>query len=233
MQSRFRTTRWSLLLQVRAGNAEESRAAWNELCQRYWFPVWCFLRKRGYSREESEDLTQDYFLRLVSKGTLAGVDRERGRLRSFLLRDLQFFLSDHRRMRNASKRGGGVTLTSFDFEVAESGYRKLPAETTTPDRLFDKQWALTILESVFEQLREEFTNNDKEELYVCLKSFMATNHSVKQSTPSGMTPGAFKVAVHRFRRRFHVMLLKQIASTVSHPDELEDEMHYLLSLFSE
>ncbi len=215
----------------RSADADRSLAT---LCENYWFPLYAFVRRTGYGPEDAQDLTQEFFLRLLANNYLASVNRERGRFRSFLIGAMKHFLAGHNRAQTAQKRGGGQLTFSFDFSAGESRYRRAePVDNMTPERLYEKRWAMVVLDLVLHRLREEFRASGKEQLFDGLKQFV-TAGSVEQSYLQagellGMSEGAVKVAAHRLRRRYRQLIKEEVARTVADPAGLEDELRELLA----
>jgi RNA polymerase sigma factor (sigma-70 family) len=230
----FATTRWSVVL---AAGADTSSARVHEalatLCETYWYPLYAFLRSRGYKPEDAQDLTQAFFARLLEKDTLRHADPARGRFRSFLLASLKNFAANERDREIAMKRGGGVPIVSLEIETAEGRFQMEPPSDDTPERVFDRRWALTLLDRVMSRLKAETSRSGKPSQFDRLKTYLTGD----QPQPSyaqtafelGMSEGAVKVAVHRLRRRFRDLVREEIAQTVSSPDEIEDELRHLWS----
>ncbi|MGC1275123.1 MAG: sigma factor [Planctomycetaceae bacterium] len=225
---RFATTRWSV---VCAAGREDSaaRLALASLCETYWYPLYAFLRRRGCSREEAEDVTQAFFARLLERGWVRSADRDRGRFRTFLLTALSRFLGKERDKRRAAKRGGGRTPLSLDFEAGESRYQLEPVEEQTPDRLFERRWAMTVLDRVLVRLEEEHADDPaRTAKFAALKPLMtAATEAAPYATVAttlGMTEGAVKVAVHRLRKRYKELLHDEVAQTVSDPAAIAQEL---------
>jgi RNA polymerase sigma-70 factor (ECF subfamily) len=228
----FPTTRWSRV--ARAGELEggaDAHAALTELCAAYWYPIYALIRRRGHGEADALDLTQDYFTRLLEKPLLANADRGKGRFRAFLLTDCVHFLANARDRENALKRGGGRTFVPIDSAIAEGRYSAEPAHDLTPERVFERTWALTLLAAVFDALRHEFESEGKlalfEELKVVLEEGPGAVRYSEIAARLGMTEGAIKVAVHRLRKRYKALLHDQIAATVDDPGEVEDEIRML------
>lgn len=227
----FPETRWSIVSSARhAEDEERARRALSELCEMYWFPLYVFVRRRGYPVADAEDLIQGFFLRLLERGDFAAADAQRGKLRSFLLAALKNYLAERHKHDTAQKRGGKFGPISFDAAEAEERYKLEPMDESSPDRLFEKRWALTLLENILENLREEMANANKLEQFAVLQPFLAWN-SAEGSYGSaaqrlGTSEGAVRVAVHRLRKRFAELMRQQIADTVG-PAEVEDELAYL------
>ncbi len=224
---------------VRAGHSHssQSRRALATLCENYWFPLYAFVRRAGYSAEDAQDLTQEFFVRLLSKNYLAVADRQRGRFRSFLLGAMKHFLAKQRRRQGAQKRGGRRPVLSLDFHVGEDRYGLIePADHLTPERLYEKRWAMTLLDLVLGRLREEFRVAGKLELFDSLKQFLARGTAKTTYLDVGkelsMSEGAVKVAVHRLRRRYRKLLTEEIAKTIDGPETLEDELRALMAALS-
>ena len=233
---RFVTTHWSLVIAAGQRGSPESMDALVALCTTYWYPLYVFVRRQGYRPEDAQDLTQSFFSKLLEKNYVGDADRQRGKFRSFLLASLKHFLSNERDYARAQKRGGGQAVISLDFESAESRYRHEPADTMTPERLFERRWALTLLDRVLNRLHDEYAAAGNLPLFERLKEFLTAE---KGATPyrvvarqAGMTEGAVKVAVHRLRKRYRELLEDEITHTVSHVDDVEDELHQLFTSLS-
>jgi RNA polymerase sigma-70 factor (ECF subfamily) len=229
----FAATHWTVVLAAAHG-ATSSRAgeAMAELCRVYWYPLYAFLRRRGHEVHEAEDLTQEFFTRLLGQDFLANVDRQKGRFRAFLLASLKHFLSDQRDRAHAQKRGGGRAIVSLDGLDAEARYRLEPAQHLTPEKMFEKQWALALLEHVLSRLHDEMAAEGKSELFEALKDILTGARSLTYATIGSklkMTEGAVKIAAHRMRRRYRDLLREEISQTVATPDEIGDEISYLMS----
>jgi RNA polymerase sigma-70 factor (ECF subfamily) len=231
---RFATTHWSLVVSAGGSHSSEAGRALAALCENYWFPLYAFVRRAGYSAEDAQDLTQEFFVRLLAKNYLAEADRQRGRFRSFLLGAMKHFLANQRRRQGAQRRGGNRPVLSLDFDSGEHRYGQIePVDHVTPERLYEKRWALTLLDLVLGRLREDFQSAGKLKLFDCLKQFLAAG----SATPSyrevaedlGMSDGAVKVAVHRLRRRYRTLLKEEIARTIDGPEVLEEELVELLA----
>ena len=212
---RFATTHWSMVVSAGRSHSTQSRRALATLCENYWFPLYAFVRRAGYSAEDAQDLTQEFFVRLLAKNYLAVADRQRGRFRSFLLGAMKHFLAKQRRRQRAQKRGGRRPMLSLDFHGGEDRYGLIePADHLTPERLYEKRWAMTLLDLVLDRLREEFLAAGKLEQFDSLKQFLAgaagpTYREVGKEL--SMSEGAVKVAVHRLRRRYRKLLKEEIA----------------------
>jgi RNA polymerase sigma-70 factor (ECF subfamily) len=229
----FAATRWTLVLTAAKGSASSSAAdALAELCSTYWYPLYAYLRRRGHDPHDAEDLTQSFFAHLLAKQFLAKADREKGKFRAFLLASLKNFLADERDRATAQKRGGGRPTIPLDSLAAETRYRLEPADELTPDKLYEKQWALALLEQVLARLRDEMTAEGKAALFEALRSVLTggqTSSYAEIAKELRMTEGAVKIAAHRLRRHYRELLREEIAHTVAGPEEVEDEIRYLLS----
>jgi RNA polymerase sigma factor (sigma-70 family) len=232
----FRTTHWSLVLRAGQDNHLGAATALEELCRNYWYPLYAFVRRRGSDAHEAADLTQDFFAFLVEKETLKRVQREKGKFRSFLLAALTNFLNNDWDKRHTLKRGGQRRIVSLDELAAEDRYLLEPVDPLTPEKLFERRWALTLLEQVLARLKQEYIAEDKLTLFGRLEpgltGEMTEGSYVVWAKQLGMSPGAVKVALHRLRRRFGEALRREIAHTVSSPSEVNDEIRHLFAAVS-
>jgi RNA polymerase sigma-70 factor (ECF subfamily) len=225
------STRWSVVLAASDNDPKVAGDALELLCEMYWYPVYCYVRRRVRSVDEAQDLTQGFFTKVLEKRYFADARPERGRFRGFLLTAVKHFLANERQKAAAQKRGGGKTVTSFDFREGESRYALEPATHKTAEVLFDEQWAVTLVNHVLDLLRREFTAVGKEPEFHILKQYLAgpaagvsyarAAHSLR------MTEGAVRVAVHRMRKRYLELLRKEIGQTVSSASEIDDEIRCL------
>jgi RNA polymerase sigma factor (sigma-70 family) len=256
---RFATTHWSMVVGAAHSHSSQSRRALAALCESYWFPLYAFVRRAGYSAEDAQDLTQEFFVGLLSKNTLAVADRQRGQFRSFLLGAMKHFLAKQRRQQGALKRGGRRPVLSLDFHGGEDRYGQIePADYLTPERLYEKRWAMTLLDLVLRRLRDEYIAVGKLKIFDGLKQFLVGRGKQRESkegksnqgeesasqgslaTPTyldvgkqlSMSEGAVKVAVHRLRRRYRKLLTEEIARTIDGPETLEDELRELMAALS-
>ncbi|MCX5684513.1 MAG: sigma-70 family RNA polymerase sigma factor [Planctomycetota bacterium] len=227
----FATTHWSLVLAAGHGSRPDAGAALATLCAAYWYPLYYYVRRRGYRAEEAQDLTQAFFAKLLEKGSLKVADPDRGRFRSFLLASLNHFLSNEWDRARAKKRGDKVL--SLDIAGAESRYSLAPADGLTAEKLFERRWAMTLLDLVLARLREEFAREGRESVFERLKDFLggaaADAPYSKAAAELGMTEAAVKMAVHRLRRQYRRLLRAQIAQTVASPEEIDDEIRHLFA----
>ncbi|HUC86663.1 MAG TPA: RNA polymerase sigma factor [Candidatus Acidoferrales bacterium] len=232
----FVTTHWSVVLT--AGHADTARArdALARLCQTYWHPLYAYVRRLGHSPHDAQDLTQEFFARLLAKNFLAGADESRGRFRSFLLSSLKHFLANEWDKARAQKRGGGQIPIPIDPAAAETGCCFEPADQATADKIFERRWALTLLDRVLWRLRRDYVSSGRERLFEQLKPTLTeasrTVRYAEMAARLGTSEGAVKVAVHRLRQQYREVLRAEIAETVSGPDEVEDELRNLFAALS-
>ena len=227
--SRFRTTRWSLVQAAGDFERRDSHEALSELCQSYWLPVYSYFRRRVGNATDVQDLTQEFFAKLLDKNYIGDARQEKGRFRTFLLTAAQRFLSKEWAKANAKKRGADKTVLSLDFDAGESFYAIEPSSLDTPEKLFYRQWAVTLLEVVHERLRQEYVTGNKLKLYEELKPLLVRVGPTQREVARrlGMTEGAVKTAVYRMRTRYRQLLRSEIAETVDDPDEVDDEVAQL------
>jgi len=232
--SHFVTTRWSQVVAAgRPTDSTHARAALEQLCQTYWYPLYAFVRRQGHAPHDAQDLTQEFFARLLERNALGAADRERGRFRSFLLATLKNFLRDEWDKLRAQKRGGGQNLISLDAGDAESRYALEPVNTLTADRIFERRWAMLLLDRAVERLRTEHQAAGKLAQFEALKASLA---GARESQPYselaaqlGQSEGAVKVAVHRLRQRYREVIRAEIAETVASEAEVEAELKHLMA----
>ena len=231
-QARFETTHWSIVLEAGHRSSPGSARALEILCETYWYPLYAFARRRGWSAEDAEELTQAFVGSLLEKDFLRKADPERGRFRSYLLTLLKRFLASEAERRGALKRGGGFKHLSLDLSDGESRYCLEPADTWTPEKLYQRRWALTVLDRAMERLRVEYAGNGKEGLFDECQAHL-TGSTEKgygaAAERTGMTDGAFRVAMHRFRERYRQALTQEVAQTLSSVQDVESELRYLRS----
>lgn len=226
-QANFASTHWSMVVDAGRESSPTSKQALAQLCESYWYPLYAFVRRQGYSSADAQDLTQGFFARLLDKRDLAQVDREKGRFRSFLLASLKHFLINEWDKGQAAKRGGGRTRLSLQFDEAECRYAVEPSHNRTAEAIFDREWAMIILDGVRSRLSAEHTG-DRCRQYERLQEYLTGEPSSTSYREAGeelgMTAGAVKVAVHRLRRRFRELLREMIAQTVATQAEIDDEI---------
>jgi RNA polymerase sigma-70 factor (ECF subfamily) len=230
---RFASTRWSVVAAAGQGTSPEAQEALATLCKIYWYPLYAYARRRLASVEDAQDLTQEFFAQLLEKDYLQAADPRRGKFRSFLLTVFKHFLSKERDRANAQKRGGGRRFLPLDFQAGETRYHLEPADRGTPDTIYQRRWALTLLEQALARLRQEFTGSGKRQLFETLKATLTGDGSAGPYAQIGETLGiteqAVKVAVHRMRQRYKELLRDEIAQTVSSSEEIDDELRDLFN----
>ena len=230
----FATTHWSVVLSAGQPGAPHAAEALEKLCRAYWYPLYVFVRRQGNSPEDAQDLTQNFFSRLLEKNYLARADRDRGKFRTFLLGSLKNFLINEWKQAGRLKRGGGVEFLSINPNAAEDRYAAEPTNEPTPDAAYEQRWAVTLIEQVLTALRQEFLAADKGQLFEELKGFIWGEKSTASYAVIGgrlnLTEGAVKAAVHRMRERFRVLLRTEVAKTVARPEDIDGELRYLISV---
>lgn len=233
MTGRFRTTQWSLVLAAGDDRNPRFHQALADLCERYWYPVYAYVRRRGADPDAAQDLAQGFFSSLLEKNTLRAADRDRGRFRSFLLTALKFYLADEYDRARALKRGGGQEALSLDLEGAEARYRLEAEPEASPDRVFERRWALEVLEQTHRRLQEEIARSSHPERPRRLAAFLTgdgDDQSYREvAAELGMSESAVKVAVHRLRKRYGALLREEVERTVGNPEETEGELRFLLA----
>ena len=228
----FVTTHWSQVLLAAGHHLPNSAQALEKLCQSYWPPLYCYLRRDGRTSHEAEDLTQAFFARLLERNSLATAAPERGRFRNFLLTALKNFVVNEWRSQHAQKRGGHLQILSLDAESTEGYYIAEPGDHLTPEVFFDKRWALTVIEKVMDQLRGEYAKIGKAALFEDLKTFLAAKKATPHAelaTKHGIPVSTLGVIIHRLRQRYAELLREEIATTVNDPSEIDDEIRYLIA----
>ena len=233
-RSGFPTTRWTLV--VAAGNPDrtEARSALVSLCENYWYPLYAYLRRRGYPTDQAQDLTQEFFVRVLEGRYLDRADPDRGRFRSFLMSSLKFFVADEEDRNRAHKRGGGA-LVPLEFSSGEERYQREPAHDETPERIFERRWALSVLDRVVERLRSEFVRHGRPEHFERLKVFLLGQSDAPYAALAremNTSEGALKVAIHRLRKRYRELFHQEIADTVVDPADVESELRHLASVLT-
>ncbi len=236
-RGRFPSTHWSIVLAARRrGATEPARAALAALCEAYWYPLYAYVRRRGHDSEEARDLTQAFLTRLLERGFLPGARPERGKFRSYLLGALKHFLANEWDREHARKRGGEQSILPLDFASGESRYRLEPADARTPETIYERRWALAVLEAVLGRLAREYESAGKSDTFGQLRPFLTGEGErgsySRLAEETSMTQGALKVAVHRLRRRYRELLRAEIAQTVETPAQIEAELRHLLAALS-
>ena len=231
----FATTHWSVVLAAGRSDVPQARAALEQLCQTYWYPLYAYVRRRGHARADAEDLTQAFFAWLLERDWLEVADQQRGRFRSFLLTSFSRFLANEWDKARAQKRGGG-RIVSLQFDDAEAGCAREPADGVTSEQSFEWRWALTLLDTVMNRLSAEFARDGKAELFETLKPCLLGERTSQPyaalASKLAMTEGSVKVAVHRLRQRYRQLLRDEIANTVAGPEEVEEELRYLFAVLA-
>lgn len=230
---RFSTTRWSLVVAAADSRHPDCRRALEELCGAYWYPAYAFIRRRGCDPDTAQDLTQGFFCHLLEKHTIRAADPQRGRFRSFLLAALKFYLSNERERTRAKKRGGGRAPIPLDRDTTEGRYRLEPEEDQTPEVLFERRWALALLDLALDRLREELKQSANPDrllrLVGCLTDEGSRGQYRQLASELNMGESAVKVAVHRMRRRFGEIVRDEVADTVEDPREVDEEIRHLFA----
>jgi len=228
----FATTHWSMVLAAGDGVSAPATAALEALCRTYWFPLFTFVRRRGHNPEDAQDMTQEFFARFLGRNVVSQADRDRGRFRSFLLASMKHFLANEWDRSNAIKRGGKCVFVPWDAEPA-AGLDVVAAPELTAEKLYERQWALTLLDQVFTRLREECVAAGKAELFDTLRVYLSGEKAAAAYAQAaerlGMSAGAVQVAVHRLRRRYGELLRAEIAHTVSRLEEIDEELRHLFA----
>ena len=232
----FATTHWSVVLAAGGDSTSSASAALEQLCRTYWYPLYAFVRRKGHSSEDAQDLTQTFFARLLEKNYVAQADRERGRFRTFLLAALNHFLADEWDKSQRLKRGGGREIISFDAVSAEERYRLEPIDLLDAAKLYERRWVTTLFDQVLARLEQEFRDAGKRELFDGLKSSLLAEDAglsyAELGTRLGLKEDAVKQAVHRIRRRYRELFREEIAQTVDGSGEVEDELKHLFAVLS-
>jgi RNA polymerase sigma factor (sigma-70 family) len=230
--SQFPTTRWTLVVAAGDPNRKEARSALVSLCENYWYPLYAYLRRRGYSADQAQDLIQEFFVRVLEGRYLDRAEPGRGRFRSFILTSLKFFVADEQDRQRARKRGGGIVVP-LEFSSGEERYLREPAHDETPERIFELRWARAILDRVVEKLRNEFVHLGHAEHFERLKVFLLGQSDApyaELALEMNTTEGALKVAIHRLRKRYREIFRQEIADTVADPAEVESELRFLANV---
>jgi RNA polymerase sigma-70 factor (ECF subfamily) len=229
----FHTTRWTLVMASAQEQSRTAQAALAALCQIYWYPLYAFARRRGHSPHDSQDLTQGFFLHILEHRALSGVDRLKGKFRSFLLACFQNYLSVETHRAHRLKRGGQYQFVSLDLETAEDRYRYEPADHLTAEKIFEARWALTLLNHAMTVLREEYVGRGKELVFNTLKGYVGIGENTSEASYEeaakalGIGVGTVKTFIHRLRKRYFAVVREEVARTVSDPAEIEGEVRAL------
>jgi RNA polymerase sigma factor (sigma-70 family) len=231
-RGQFNTTHWSIVLACTGeDDIEQARDALDKLFQTYWYPLYAYIRRRGYGEHDAEDLVQAFCLHLQEKHVLAKADPQRGKFRTFLLTSLQNFLSNQQARSRAQKRGGGRELILLDSQEASARYRLEPVDRLTPEAIFETRWAHALLQETMAGLRADFVEKGKERLFDGLATFLSADEPVDSYQQAAMRLGlplsAIKTSVHRLRQDYRAKLREEIARTVSAPNQIDDELRHL------
>jgi RNA polymerase sigma factor (sigma-70 family) len=232
--SQFPTTRWTLVVAAGDPRRKEAQSALVSLCENYWYPLYAYLRRRGYPTDEAQDLTQEFFIRVLEGRYLDRANPEKGRFRAFILTSLKFFVADEGDRQRAHKRGGGLVV-SLEFSSGEERYQREPAHNETPERIFERRWALSVLDQVVEKLRSEFVQHGRPEHFERLKVFLLGQSDAPYAPLAqelNTSEGALKVAIHRLRKRYRELFRQEIADTVADPTEVESELRHLAAVLT-
>jgi RNA polymerase sigma factor (sigma-70 family) len=231
----FHTTQWSVVLLSAQTQVDGSRDALSDLCRLYWYPLYAFVRRRGYSAEDAQDLTQGFFLSLLERKSLRQVSPQKGKFRSFLLAALKNYLSDAFDRMNTIKRGGKIEFVALDFESGEERYLEEPSCSLTPEKIFDARWALTLLDHATDRLEDEYVSQGKSKALEVLRPFLDPSNSTRlpsyEETANQLqvSLGAVKTLIHRLRKRHGDILREEVARTVTEPASVDDEIRALCS----
>jgi RNA polymerase sigma-70 factor (ECF subfamily) len=232
MVQRFDSTAWSVIVAAQGTDSAAAHDALQVLCGRYWPPLYAYLRRRGYAREEAEDLTQEFFARLLARDFLRQVRPELGRFRTFLLACLDHFLQDEWGRQSAARRGGGTRPLPLDLALAEERYAPLMEGAMDPRMAFDRQWAETVLDNAALQLEEEYRRAAQAEVFQVLRGYLGRGEDSMSCAAAGerlgMSEGAVRVAVHRLRKRFAALTRAEVSQTVEGVDAVQEELSYLI-----
>lgn len=233
----FVTTRWSVVMTAGGQDTAPARAALEKLCQTYWYPLYAYVRRRGRSPEDAQDLTQEFFARLLEGNWLERADQQKGKFRSFLLSAMNHFLADEWDKARAQKRGGGVPAIPLQLDTAETRYGLDPADRTTPEQIYERRWACALLEEVLRQLGQEYAAEGKSEIFNALNSCLVgerTAHPYAElASKLGVTEGTVKSAAHRLRQRYRQLLREEIAHTVAQRHEIDEELRHLFKVLAD
>jgi len=232
--SQFPTTRWTMVIAAGDPHRKEARSALVSLCENYWYPLYAYLRRRGYPADQAQDLTQEFFIGVLEGRYLDRADPAKGRFRAFILTSLKFFVADEKDRQRAHKRGGGAVVP-LEFSSGEEHYQREPAHDETPERIFERRWALSVLDRVVEKLRHEFVQHGRAEHFERLKVFLLGQSDAPYAALAremNTSEGAVKVAIHRLRKRYRELFRQEIADTVADPAEVDSELRFLAAVLT-
>ena len=229
----FATTHWSVILLAGGAASEQADTALEHLCRAYWYPLYAYVRRQGHDAHDAQDLTQDFFARFLERKHLRLADPGRGRFRTFLLCSLKHFLINEWEKSKAAKRGGAHTIVSWDEQTAEGRYLAEPVDGLTPESIYEKRWAVTLLEKVLARLREKYTTEQKSPLFDALKPYVwgdtITEGYDVLAVRLGISVGALRVAMHRLRESYRELLRDEVSRTVASPAEVDEELRHLVA----
>lgn len=232
----FATTHWSVVLSAAGTDTTQARVAWEQLARIYWYPIYFFIRRQGHSTHDAQDLTQEFFSRLLEKHWLADADQSRGRFRSFMLLMVKRFMIAEWRKANAQKRAGSLNPLPLPLDTAEIRYTREPADNFSPDQAFEKQWALTLLDTVVRDLGAQYEQDGNIRLFEVLKPTLTGSRETQPyaalAATLNMSEGAVRVAVHRLRERYRERLKAEVAQTVATPADVDNELRHLFHVLA-
>ena len=234
----FPPTRWSLVLNTRNEDSDSAKRALEDICRLYWDPLYSFIRRSGFGREDAQDLVQEFLSRVLERGLLDDISAEKGKLRSWLLALLKPFLNDRRKFDHRLKRGGGIQIVSFDLDDADQRYSEQSVEQLTPEKLFQRRWAISILSQALVTLGEDYEKKNQSALFAELHPHLQWQGDgdctyAKSAERLGMKEGAIKVAVHRLRQRYRAVLRQEVANTLGPEEDVDAEIRHIFSIFAE
>jgi RNA polymerase sigma factor (sigma-70 family) len=232
--SRFPTTRWTLVVAAGDPDRKEARSALGSLCEHYWYPLYAYLRRSGHPPDEAQDLTQEFFIRVLEGRYLDRADPAKGRFRSFLLTSLKFFVADQGDRQRARKRGAGMVVP-LEYSSGEERYQREPAHDETPEHIFERRWAFSVLDRVVEKLRNELVQHGRPEHFDRLMVFLLGQSDAPYAALASemkTSEGALKVAIHRLRKRYRELFRQEIADLVADPADVESELRYLAAVLT-
>ena len=232
----FTTTHWSVVRAAGDRASPQADAALEKLCRTYWYPLYAYIRRRGFGEHDAEDLAQEFFARLLAKNYPGQADPRKGKFRSFLLLTLNHFLSDERAKAATQKRGGGETVLSLDAPQAEERYRLEPVDEATPEKIFERRWAQGVLDQAVARLREEYVAAGKDRVFDVLHGFQpgeqATLSYAEAAAQLGVSEAAVKTLIHRLRQRHQQLVREEVAHTVTTAAEVDEELRHLIAVIS-
>lgn len=230
----FPATHWTDVVAARREGSATAAEALNRLCGTYWYPIYAYVRRKGHSEEDAKDIVQAFFFHILERNLLGSADRTKGKFRSFLLGSLNYFMANRKDFEQAKKRGGGAILISLDDKTGEERYALEPADNVTPEKLFERRWALDLHDQAIRHLRDEYSRQGKEPLFDQLKPFLSdqtdSGDYVVVARSLNMTPGAVTTAANRLRNRYGNFINEEIARTVASPEEIPSERRYICEI---